>query len=110
MPLENLCLHSEPEPERVVLKRPPTTTPKHRVTTEELNSFAHDPFQLIGRQFIMDDTEPDGLLYEIVGVGSSKESGKWYEVQLEGTSTFDSVHLEHQEVVNMMMHSILLEV
>jgi hypothetical protein len=108
MPPEILCQPPAPEPESATLRRPLTTTPRHRVTMDELNSFTRDPFQLIGRQFIMDDTEPDGLLYEIVGVGFSKESGKWYEVQLEGCN--HSVRLEDQEVVDMMTNSVLFEV
>jgi hypothetical protein len=108
---QNLLQVSAPEDTLAVLKQPPTSKPTHHVTADELNSFAHDSFQLIGRQFMLDpqgSTEPDRLFYEVVGVGSSKERGKWYEVQLE--SCVDPVFLDDQEMMDMMTSSVLFDV
>ena len=86
---------------------------RHRVTTDERNSFAHDPFQLIGKQFILlctggtESAESEEMLYEVVGVGS-KESGKWYQVQLEGC--IGSVCMQDQEMADMMKHRVLFTV
>jgi hypothetical protein len=59
--------------------RPTTTSPSHPVTAYELESFAENPFKLLGRQFVLHSTGDGGLIYEVVAVGSSKGKG-WYRV------------------------------
>jgi hypothetical protein len=83
----------------------PPTCP---VTAEDIKSFQSDPFEIVGKTFILYSIE-DGdkeVLYEVAEIGSSKAKGMWYQVQFEGC--VDYIEIDGKEMMRMMKESILL--
>ena len=81
---------------------------EHDVTPAELHSFAQDPFQLLGRQFILHSHgDSTGLFYEVVGLRVSKERTRWYQTQFEGD--VDCIEVDSEELTRMIEDSVLLE-
>lgn len=97
----------EPEPPLEPLVTPSSTSPKRRVTAQDLDAFSQDPSQLVGKQFIHESHGYDIVLYEVVGHGFSKRKGKWYEVQFE--HDLNSIEMGASEMAKMLKDSFVLE-
>jgi hypothetical protein len=96
------------KPMREPLKRPSDMPSEHDVTPAELHSFAQDPFQLLGRQFILHSHgDSTGLFYEVVGLRVLKERTRWYQTQFEGD--VDCIEVDSEELTRMIEDSVLLE-
>jgi hypothetical protein len=82
----------------------------HHVTSTELDSFAQDPSQILGRQFILHSHgDRDGLFYEVVELRLSKEKVRQYQVQLEGCHDDDCIEMDDEGLTRMLEDSVLLE-
>jgi len=68
-----------------------------------MNAFKDNPFQLVGKSFILQDGDEE-VFYEVVEVGSSKEA-MWYQIQFEDCA--DYVQMGRDAALDMVKGSVM---
>lgn len=99
---------SELEPPLEPLVEPTATSSKRQVTSQESDAFIQNPSQLFGKQFLHQPHSNVSAFYEVVGQGSSKRKGQWYEIQWEGCG-IDSFQMGASEMASLLKDSFLFE-
>ena len=96
-----------PEPDFPELKIP-TCPQMHRVTEEKLLVFLKNPFDLIGKQFVLKgERKQDDLFYEVVRFGVSKGKSHCFGVQFAGCVS--AVEMESDEMGMLLQESCQID-